>query len=64
MAHRIGELEKLAAELVDIGRRANDLGELQLAKAIVEAAALAHGCTRRIRVELHDADRPDGDVSL
>jgi hypothetical protein len=64
MPQRIGELEKIAAELVDIGKRANDLGELQLAKAIVDSAAIAHSCTRRISGELRSSGRSDSDLAL
>jgi hypothetical protein len=64
MPHRIGELNKIAAELLDLGKRANDIGEIQLAKAIVDAVSLAQGSQRRISTELRAEGKPDSDASL
>jgi hypothetical protein len=64
MPRRIGELDKIAAELIVLGQRATDAGELQLAKAIVDAVTLAHGGKMRIAAELRAQGEPDSDPSL
>lgn len=55
MPHRIIELEKIAVELTDLARRATDINELQIAKAIVDVISLTRGSEERIAAELRAA---------
>lgn len=63
MPHRIIELERIASELFQLGKRATDIGELQLAKAIVDAVEISHASRTRIAEELKEAATADRKVS-
>jgi len=63
MPHRIIELEEIASELFQLGKRATDIGELQLAKGIVDAIAMSHASKTRIADELKEAGPADRKVS-
>lgn len=64
MPHRIRELDKIAAELVNLAKRATDIGELQLANVIVEAVTLAHNDRVKIAQQLRDQGTQTSDSPL
>jgi hypothetical protein len=64
MPHRIVEIEKIAADLFRLGQRATELGELQVAKAIVDAVAATHAAKVRISTELKSVGLSDTDPAL
>lgn len=59
MPHRIAELESIAAELSVLAKRATDIGELQLAKSLVDAIALSHAAKVRVASQLASGGTPD-----
>jgi len=63
MPHRIVELERIASELFQLGKRATDIGEMQLAKGIVDAIAISHASKTRIAEELKGAGATDTEAS-
>lgn len=52
MPHRVAELQKISAELMLLAQRATDIGDMQLAKMIVDAVTLANADRAKISQEI------------